>query len=529
MDRFLRTAVTKKLVVAVLAVMFFLNYQINAETIGNHEKQIDIALSNFSPEVRQTYKSLYDRLEEVTVRSQLNWLVQMAGFTGLSEQEKIKLMQCVGCALPYIGRPARKGFQLLLDDEKFISADSDGQIGFLKLFLEKQDWLPLNTQEINDTLPVKQRISFQYTKTVKNVNYNFQSKISPSLFQEITFPTGETLDIYFDTEKIPPSGISAMTPILANSFAAIPASLRKYVRILAVTTDMKGFMSARGRDNVLVFFKSQWFSEYDMASDFMQQHYNCAFFHECGHLLTENLWGTYDERLPFWISWKEAVQEDGLYPSRYGRIHLTDDMAEMFSLFLIYGGSPFEQELRSLFPSRMRIVDQLLAAAVSSGQVLTHRKYDSLILKENLGNSSQWEKITDSKSEIEFHPIEPDKPGLKIDYALNKKNGWVVLRRKLIKSENSDVPIILSLKGDTDSDMEIKFISTNGSVFGTKFPLKDYFNEWGQVVIYQDDLRPWGIGKNYNEKIAIVEMAFSGQGQGTVWIKEIGFGATLEK
>ena len=227
--------------------------------------------------------------------------------------------------------------------------------------------------------------------------------MAPAVPREIVFPSGETLEIYFDSEKIPPPDISAMTRILANSFAAVPPCIRKFITELAVTPDMKGFMSARGRDNVLIFFKHEWIYKYDLSSDFMQQHYTCALFHECGHLLAQNLWGSLDIRQSYWKSWQQAVQSDGMYPSQYARTHLTDDMAEMLSLYLCFAGSSFEREIRELFPNNAHF-RRFLSQVALSRQGLPHKRYDSLVLKANWDDASQWKMCSsDTQSKIVIH------------------------------------------------------------------------------------------------------------------------------
>jgi hypothetical protein len=98
------------------------------------------------------------------------------------------------------------------------------------------------------------------------------------------------------------------------------------------------------------------------------------------------------------------------------------------------------------------------------------------------------------------------------------------MRKEIESKFQKEIPLIFNLRSDADSDMEIKFIDDDGSVFGKKFSLKDSYKDWENICIYLANLEYWWGGDSKFNNLKAIEIAFSGQGTGKVMISEIKFG-----
>lgn len=142
---------------------------------------------------------------------------------------------------------------------------------------------------------------------------------------------------------------------------------------------------------------------------------------------------------------------------------------------------------------------------------------------------SLWQTQTDGKSEIQLSPHETaSRNGLELGYELKKSpHGWV----KIIKSleypiDDKNIPLVFDLKARSNQEMEIKLIDEDGSVFWKKFPLKDQYQEWSQLVVYPNSLEyGWGGKDDELNGTAVIEMAISGSpGKGYIWLDNIKLG-----
>lgn len=78
--------------------------------------------------------------------------------------------------------------------------------------------------------------------------------------------------------------------------------------------------------------------------------------HEVGHTLSFQRLGK-DLDLPAGQAYREAITRDRLLPSTYARDSAHEDFAETFALYMKHRGTPREQEVRQLFPARMKVID----------------------------------------------------------------------------------------------------------------------------------------------------------------------------
>jgi hypothetical protein len=134
------------------------------------------------------------------------------------------------------------------------------------------------------------------------------------------------------------------------------------------------------------------------------------------------------------------------------------------------------------------------------------------------GDNDSTVKITSVKARLDY--------GLKIRYSLRKgAYGFVEFRKNIPEKFDPAIPVVFWIKAKADSDLEIKFVDNDGSIFIRKVPLKDAYKDWTRVVIYLNSTEyGWG-GKNDEfDGWGFFQFAISGSGQGTVYLDGIGFG-----
>ncbi len=138
---------------------------------------------------------------------------------------------------------------------------------------------------------------------------------------------------------------------------------------------------------------------------------------------------------------------------------------------------------------------------------------------------SKWKLAHSKQSNIKLTG-ESKLPGesIKIDFRL-AENGWVSLQKKISKLEAETRPLVLWLETKVTSKLEVKLIDSDGSVFGKKVPLTDEYKTGKRLILYRKNTTYWWGGEDDNfDELSAVEIAFSGQGEGTVYLADIGFG-----
>lgn len=147
------------------------------------------------------------------------------------------------------------------------------------------------------------------------------------------------------------------------------------------------------------------------------------------------------------------------------------------------------------------------------------RKFSS---GKNWDRLSRWETETDGKSTINVESVSTDnQQGLKLKYNLSGNSGWVLISTDIPAFNIEKVPLIFRIKFIGRGNLEIKFIDSDGSVFGRKINLKNMYAEWTDIVIYGENVEYWWGGDEEFNKLAKISFALSGGGSGTVWLDEI--------
>ncbi len=167
----------------------------------------------------------------------------------------------------------------------------------------------------------------------------------------------------------------------------------------------------------------------------------------------------------------------------------------------------------------------LLADITESNISKTKNKMTQSLVKDSWDEVDQWEISSDGKStyEIESVPAGFGK-GLEIKYNLKGHYGWVQLKKTITDMPSEDIPIAFLIKSDASGDLELKFVDSDGSVFGKKISLKNRYKDWTQTIIYRNNVDYWWGGKDDQfNGLSELHFAFSGKGSGRVWLDEIGF------
>lgn len=144
---------------------------------------------------------------------------------------------------------------------------------------------------------------------------------------------------------------------------------------------------------------------------------------------------------------------------------------------------------------------------------------------ENWDDVSLWELIPSQGCTIEVLPYSGcNEDGIEIHYSLLPDTGWVIMRKDSISGYSEDNPIVLLIKAKAYSDMELKFVDEDGTVFGKIDTIEDRCDDWTSIVIYLDDTEYWWGGDSTFHNLESFEIAFSKGDSGHVWIDEIGIG-----
>ncbi|MFZ5941709.1 MAG: hypothetical protein ACOYXB_14135 [Bacteroidota bacterium] len=116
--------------------------------------------------------------------------------------------------------------------------------------------------------------------------------------------------------------------------------------------------------------------------------------------------------------------------------------------------------------------------------------------------------------------------GISLSYTFPSGGGWVNLEKSLGAYSTAD-PIVFFIYSATDLNyLELKFTDSDGSVFGIKKALSNYYNGWTHICIYLDNTEYWWGGNTSFGTPSKFSVALSGtaEGSGAVILDETGIG-----
>jgi len=154
------------------------------------------------------------------------------------------------------------------------------------------------------------------------------------------------------------------------------------------------------------------------------------------------------------------------------------------------------------------------------------------LISENWDDTSHWaiSLFNDINCTIELKPfLGINNDGLEIEYNLIKYKlkpgfGWVNINKNFGNNFTAKTPITFLIKSASTDNLELKFMDSDGSVFGKKIALENKYSDWTRIVIYLNNTDYWWGGNNVPDDISGFAFAISGRDSGKVWIDEIGIG-----
>ena len=150
-------------------------------------------------------------------------------------------------------------------------------------------------------------------------------------------------------------------------------------------------------------------------------------------------------------------------------------------------------------------------------------------------NPASWIMSVEDGCKVSIIPYETDQNGFILHYDLSVFGpkpgyGWVNVEKELPLNYNPIAPIALQIKSlDSDSDIEIKYIDRDGSVYGKKVPLSNYQNQWKRIVFSIENFDYWWGGDAKFDGFGKFALAISGRDSGIIYIKDIGPARSGEK
>lgn len=141
----------------------------------------------------------------------------------------------------------------------------------------------------------------------------------------------------------------------------------------------------------------------------------------------------------------------------------------------------------------------------------------------NIDIISAWNTSSNSTSVFDLFSYNGrNSDGLELCYAL-ANSGWISLKTS-VNFNTLNSPLVLWFRSGSNDILEIKFIDTDGSVFGKSISLDDTYGLWEHIILYQySTVYQWGGDDSFGE-LSKIELVLSGDGIGTVWFDEIGIG-----
>ncbi|MFA5292185.1 MAG: hypothetical protein WC496_04030 [Phycisphaerae bacterium] len=138
-----------------------------------------------------------------------------------------------------------------------------------------------------------------------------------------------------------------------------------------------------------------------------------------------------------------------------------------------------------------------------------------------------WHTSQSSGSSINFSQADNT---LTIEYNMKAPEDWVMIETACSDFPAADIPVVFDVKADSDAFLEIKFIDKDGTIFWRKISLKDKYKDWTKLVLRLSSTEyGWGGKDSSFDTLAGFNLAVSGGGSGTVWIKDVKFGSANDK
>ncbi|QHT70506.1 hypothetical protein GXP67_29570 [Rhodocytophaga rosea] len=192
--------------------------------------------------------------------------------------------------------------------------------------------------------------------------FKFKSKKADALKYEVEIDK-QKIAVYVAKDQKAANGLFHSIDDVAKGLAALPVHSRAVVKKVFIepaqnpddaywakeykSKNFRSYMTAGAKGTVNI---------YPASSALSQDELDISMVHETGHTLALSKWGE-SHSGPKWAPWKKAMKKDGLAASSYAKKSPTEDFSETLALYEKVKGTYKEDQLRTLMPERMKILD----------------------------------------------------------------------------------------------------------------------------------------------------------------------------
>ncbi len=296
-----------------------------------------------------------------TALATVNALAALPGFSKLTPEHQSRWLRLAGGKTEFLADPARQALSDLIKDQKFRRFGSEQQARALTYLLVQQDWLPETVESTAGAFAMR-RVVYGLAGPKPEKDYEFAS--GPGSAVKYTLEVGEQIIPIFAGEKNDPQPHQLRVEVIAKAIAAMPKALRETIKVVRIDP-------RRNPDDAekAVEFKDPGFSSamsalegtinvFPTRAATAQSSADGSLIHEVGHFLTRFAWGKNED--PRWDPWRAAIKSDGVRPSKYAKVLVSEDVCETLSMYFEAIGTPAEKEVRAIFPARFAILDKLV-------------------------------------------------------------------------------------------------------------------------------------------------------------------------
>lgn len=140
--------------------------------------------------------------------------------------------------------------------------------------------------------------------------------------------------------------------------------------------------------------------------------------------------------------------------------------------------------------------------------------------------SSEWRISTAPGCSIALRDAKVDgREAVGARFTLLPSQSWVEMRTSAPAGFDPSSPVAFWIQNEASiTDLEIKLVAKNGSVFGRKTSLKGQYAEWTRLVVDLHSLEYWWGGNGKLDLPADFALAVSGTGSGAIFIANVALG-----
>ncbi|MBZ4401958.1 hypothetical protein [Myxococcus sp. AS-1-15] len=324
------------------------------------------------PAVQQAVDTAWNNLTRPEDRRQLSTVLESEAFSQLEPREQERLLQLVGGTNPQLSQPIRQELFRNVDNVfRSAEVEPEDQANYLRNYLpDMRQQVPGAPDHVPTTeTPYDAR---RRDVAVENLHEVFEPKPGfPTQYEVVVDGKSVRVTMWPPPEPLPEGRRQLDVESVANAIAALPAWARESLKKVHIkgtahkldTTNpdqnRKAFMAAD--DKGVVTIHPIWGLPEDPKQ--LQNHIDGTLVHELAHTVSKQAWPKTSD----WDAWTQAMETDGVSPSRYPQRKLKseglekamqEDFSEAVKLYDQVRGTPYEAELRAMMPKRFELLDR---------------------------------------------------------------------------------------------------------------------------------------------------------------------------